>query len=54
MIVIGGFILGAVIGATIALRRGGRTLDALHYGASFAILFTLLGLFLTIILERIL
>ena len=52
MIVIGGFILGAVIGATIALRRGGRKLDALQYGAGFAILFTLLGLFLTIFLER--
>lgn len=52
MIVIGGFILGAVIGATIALRRGGRKLDALQYGTGFAILFTLLGLFLTIILER--
>lgn len=54
MIVIGGFLLGAVIGAATALRRGGRKLDALQYGAGFAIAFGLLGLFLTIFLERVL
>lgn len=52
MIVIGGFILGAVIGATTALRRGGRRLDALQYAAGFGITFALAGLFLTIFLER--
>ncbi len=54
MIVIGGFLLGAVIGAATALRRGGRKLDALQYGAGYAIAFTLAGLFLTILLERVL
>lgn len=52
MIVIGGFILGAILGATTALRRGGRNLDALQYGAGFAILFTLIGLFVTIFIDR--
>jgi hypothetical protein len=54
LIVIGGFFLGAVFGAVLALRRGGRKLDALQYGAGFAIFFTLIGLFLTIFLERML
>ena len=54
MIVIGGFILGAVIGAATALRRGGRKLDALQYGAGFGIAFGLLGLFVTLFLERML
>ena len=54
MLVIGGFILGAVIGATTALRRGGRKLDALQYAAGFGIAFCLGGVFLTIFLERML
>ena len=54
MIVIGGFLFGVILGATIALRRGGRKLDALQYGAGFGILFTLIGLFVTIFLERML
>ena len=54
MIVIGGFVFGVILGASIALRRGGRKLDALQYAAAFGILFTLIGLFVTIFLERIL
>jgi hypothetical protein len=52
LIVIAGFLLGAISGAGVALRRGGRKLDALQYGAVFAIIGTLLGLFLTIFLAR--
>ena len=52
MIVIAGLILGAALGARTAIKRGGKRLDALQYGAAFAIIFTLLGLFLTIILHR--
>ena len=52
MIVIGGFLLGAVIGAATALRRGGRKLDALQYAAGFAIFFGLLGVFATIAADR--
>lgn len=54
MVVIGGFLFGVILGATTALRRGGRKLDALQYAAGFGILFTLIGLFLTIFLERML
>lgn len=52
MIVLGGMLLGAVLGAGLARKRGGKTLDMLQYGAGFAIAFTLLGLFATIIIER--
>lgn len=50
--VMAGFVLGAVIGAYRARRRGGRLADMLHYAAIHAIPLTLLGLFLTIYLDR--
>lgn len=52
MIVIGGLILGAVIGALTAKRRGGKMLDILQYAAGYGIAFTLLGLFATIFIDR--
>lgn len=52
MIVLGGMVLGAIIGAGLARKRGGKTLDLLQYGAGFAIAFALVGLFVTIIVER--
>lgn len=52
MIVIGAIIAGAATGATKALRGGGRRLDALQYGAGYAIAFGVIGLFITIFLDR--
>lgn len=52
MIVIAGLILGAAFGARKALKAGGRKLDALQYGAGYGILFALVGLFLTIVIDR--
>lgn len=52
MIVIAGLVLGAAIGARVALKRGGRKLDALQYGAGYGILFALFGLVITIIVGR--
>lgn len=52
MIVIGGALLGALIGAAIARKHGGRLADMAQYAAGFAIALALLGLFLTIFLER--
>lgn len=52
MIVIGGFLIGATIGALTAQRRGGKRLDILQYAAGYAIAFTLLGLFATIFIDR--
>ena len=46
-------VIGAIVGAATALRRGGRKLDALHYAAGFAIAFGLVGLALSVLLDRI-
>lgn len=52
MIVLAGLLIGAAYGAFSARRRGGRWLDMLQYGAAYAILLGLFGLFLTIYLHR--
>lgn len=53
MLIIGGFLLGALLGPLRALKLGGRKLDALHYGTAYALIGTLLGLFATIIIARL-
>lgn len=53
MIVLAGLVLGAMYGAMLAKKRGGRGLDRLQYGAVFAIAFGVLGMFLTIFIERL-
>lgn len=52
MIVLGGLVLGAVIGAMTARRHGGKRADVAQYAAGFGIAFALAGLFLTIFIER--
>ncbi len=52
MIAIFGALLGAVSGALRARRRGGNRLDMLQYGAVHALIFALIGLFATILVER--
>ena len=47
-----GLIIGAVTGAFLAKKRGGSRLDMAQYGAAFAILFGLIGLFIAIFLAR--
>lgn len=37
-----------------ARKRGGKALDALQYGAGYGIAFGLVGMFVTIFLERML
>ena len=54
MIVIGGFILGAVIGALGARRRGGKAADMAQYGAALGIALALVGMIATMVLERML
>lgn len=54
MIVLAGLVFGAILGAGLAKKRGGKKLDMLQYAAGFGILFSLLGLFATIFLERML
>jgi hypothetical protein len=54
MFVIGGLILGALFGGWTAKRRGGRPADIAQYAAVYMIAFGLLGLFLTLVLDRLL
>lgn len=52
MIVILGALTGAITGALTARRRGGRPLDMMQFAAGYAIAFSLLGLIITIVIER--
>lgn len=52
MIVIIGAILGALTGALVAKRRKGNTADILQYAAVYCLIFTLAGLFLTLMIHR--
>jgi hypothetical protein len=54
MIVIAGLILGALYGGWSAKRRGGKPADIAQYATVYAIFFCLIGVFLTLILDRLL
>lgn len=54
MIVLAGLVFGALTGASLARKRGGNRLDMAQYAAGFAIAFALVGLFVTIFVERML
>tara|TARA_R110002094_G_scaffold2502_7_gene10150 strand:- start:3229 stop:3402 length:174 start_codon:yes stop_codon:yes gene_type:complete len=45
-------ILGVVIGGLTARKRGGNKLDIAQYAAGFGIAFMLVGLILTVMLDR--
>jgi hypothetical protein len=53
MIVIAGLLIGAVLGGLTAKRRGGKRLDILQYAAIYGIAFALLGMFATIVIDRL-
>ncbi|MCI5110828.1 MAG: apolipoprotein acyltransferase [Marivita sp.] len=53
MIVLAGALLGAIIGALTAKRRKGNRADMWQYGAVYAIGFSLIGLILTIAIEKL-
>lgn len=52
MIVLLGALLGALTGGTIAKRRGGKKPDILQYAVIYAMIFAILGLFITLIIHR--
>ncbi|HOZ31625.1 MAG TPA: hypothetical protein PLM52_02005 [Tabrizicola sp.] len=54
MLMIGGVLLGAIGGGLRAKARGGKRLDIAQYAAVYGILFGMIGLFLTIYLDRML
>lgn len=53
MMVFTGLLIGACLGAFLATRRKGATLDILQYAAGYGIFFAILALFLNIILVRL-
>lgn len=52
MIVITAAIFGALLGALRARHHGGNRLDMAQWGVALAIAFALIGLFVTIFIER--
>lgn len=54
MFVIGGFLLGAFAGGYRAKARGGKTADMLQYAFVHGLILAILGLFVTIGLDRML
>lgn len=46
-------ILGAIIGGLTARKRGGNRADIAQYAAGYGIAFALLGLVLTVLLDRL-
>lgn len=53
MIVIACALLGGFLGYRTAKSRNGNRLDMAQYAAGYGIAFTLLGLFLTFLIERL-
>jgi len=49
---LGGLIIGGVLGAVMAARRGGRVLDMAQWAAVMAIILGLVGLTVMVILDR--
>lgn len=49
---LGGALLGAIVGAFAARRRGGKGADMAQWGSVLAIVFGMLGLFLLVFIER--
>ena len=49
---LGGIVLGAIIGAVRARMRGGTVLDMLQWGAAFAVILGLVGLFVLVFIQR--
>ena len=54
MFVIGGFLVGAIGGGLRARARGGKAADIAQYALVHAIIFALIGLFITLYLDRML
>jgi hypothetical protein len=54
MFVIGGFLLGAIGGGLRAKARDGKAADIAQFAVVHAIIFGLIGLFITLFLDRML
>ncbi len=54
MIVIAGIVLGAVLGAVIARKNGGKPADMAQYAAASAMVFGIVAMIATVLLDRFL
>jgi len=54
MIVIGLAIIGAIIGGMTAKKRRGNRKDIAQYAAGYGMAFLIVGMFITVIIDRIL
>lgn len=52
MIVIGGLVIGALLGAYTAKKRNGKLGDILQYAAVYGIMLGLVGMLITIVVHR--
>jgi heme A synthase len=53
MIVIAALVFGGLLGWRTARQRGGQSKDQLHYAAAFGIAFAVLGMMVTIFIDRL-
>lgn len=53
MIVLASALLGIIIGVTTAKKRGGNRKDLLHYAAGYGLAFVIVGMFLTVTIDRL-
>ncbi len=53
MVVFISAILGALYGAMVAKKRGGSGRDLAQYAAAHALIFTIIGVFVTVIVTRL-
>jgi len=53
MIFFAGLLVGAIWGAIVARKRGGNRLDQAQYAAGFGLAFGIIGLLVTVIVDRL-
>jgi len=52
MFVLFGGLIGAILGGLTAKRRKGKGLDILQYAVVYALIFALVGMFVTLVIHR--
>lgn len=52
MVILFSAILGALFGATVAKKRGGTGRDLAQYAGANALIFTIIGVFVSVVITR--
>ena len=53
MVILAALVFGALMGWGVAKRRGGRGVDMAQYAAGYAIAWGIVGVFVTILIDRL-